>query len=102
MGQVFVDRSSKKARKEVINMIRDHAANPCSPPLLIFPQGTVTNTLTITQFKCGAFIPGVTVLPTAVHYGNRFCDMVLLEGLFSSSLHIMSQFINFASIEFSE
>eukprot|EP01083_Nonionella_stella_P116359 345709_1 len=102
MGQVFVDRSSKKARKEVINMIRDHAANPCSPPLLIFPQGTVTNTLTITQFKCGAFIPGVTVLPTAVHYGNRFCDMVLLEGLFSSSLHIMSQFINFASIEFLE
>jgi len=100
LGVVWVDRSSKAARKEVINVIKRHAANHDNPPLIIFPQGTCSNTQTITQFKPGAFIPAVPVLPTAIHYTNCFCDMALLSGLAVEGLHICCQFVNFVRVEF--
>eukprot|EP01084_Bolivina_argentea_P207044 353344_1 len=100
IGVVYIDRSSKAARREVVNTIKKHAQNPNSVPLAIFPQGTCSNTKTLTQFKCGAFIPGVKVLPTAVVYTNWFCDMALLGGLFLEGVHACCQFINFARIKF--
>ena len=100
IGCVFVDRSTKSARREVINIIKRHCEKEHNPPLCIFPQGTNSNTLTLTQFKPGAFIPGVTCLPTAIHYTNCFSDMAMFRGLFFEGLHAACQFINFARIEF--
>ena len=102
MGCVWIDRSSKKARKEVINTIKRHAENDNNPPLGIFPQGTCSNTMTLTQFKAGAFIPGVTVLPIAIHYTNCLFDLSLLGGLFTNGICACCQFINFARVEFLE
>lgn len=102
LGVVWVDRSTKKARRGVIDTIKKYAENDNNPPLGIFPQGTCSNTQTLTQFKCGAFIPGATVLPTAIHYTNCFCDMALLGGLAINGIHTCCQFINFARIEFME
>ena len=48
LGVVWVDRGTKKARKGVIQSIKKHVANDNNPPLGIFPQGTCSNTLTIT------------------------------------------------------
>ena len=102
LGCVFVDRSTKSARRELINIIKKHCENEDNPPLCIFPQGTNSNTKMLTRFKPGAFIPGVACLPTVIHYENHFCDLTLFGGLVFNAFHVSCQFINFARIEFLE
>ena len=69
------------------------------PPLVIFPEGTTSNTLTMTMFKTGAFGPENAVQPVCISYNNRYGDCMYLDDL-QSIVQLGSQFINFVTVSF--
>merc|ERR1712176_894077 len=40
------------------------------PPVLIFPEGTTTNGLSLLRFKSGGFLAGAPVQPVVLTYGG--------------------------------
>jgi hypothetical protein len=124
MGTIWVQRSTGAGRKGALHQIRDYQSSQrtigrtpkrgenCAdrfwltektprPPLMIFPEGTTSNMLTLTQFKTGAF-GGLPVQPVLLHYTNRLADCSFLSSQAFTALHLGCQFINFVSITYME
>ena len=93
-GLIFKESGNFGGTKLIINHI-----NLNKRPLMIAPEGTITNGTKLVDFKLGAFNPMVPVQPIILRYPNKvsvsWCDISL--GL--SMYNILTQFINYASIE---
>merc|ERR1719399_1901035 len=72
MNFIFVDRGSKDSRQATLKAIQDHVESwkPGDRPLLIFPEGTTSNGTGLTDFRKGAFVPGVPVRPILLSYAG--------------------------------
>jgi len=101
LGGVFLDRENANERQQVREQIKEYQRNTTLPPLVIFPQGTVSNSKTLTVFKTGAFTEE-PVQPVALHFTNYFADMLLSPSAGFSLIHALCQFINFLHVEFLE
>ena len=64
---VFVTRHAANSKKNVHDLIKNQAAEPSWPQLLLFPEGTVTNAKALINFKVGAFKPLLPVQPVLIH-----------------------------------
>lgn len=70
---ILVPRTKEQAarlprpRTQLVNRAQDPAAIHF-PPVLLFPEGTTSHPGTVMQFQNGAFLPGRTVQPVALHY----------------------------------
>eukprot|EP00929_Paragymnodinium_shiwhaense_P000909 TRINITY_DN101102_c0_g1_i1.p1 TRINITY_DN101102_c0_g1~~TRINITY_DN101102_c0_g1_i1.p1 ORF type:complete len:516 (-),score=127.30 TRINITY_DN101102_c0_g1_i1:45-1568(-) len=74
MDTIFVDRQDPDSRQETMRAIRGHCTSwrDGDRPLLIFPEGTVSNGEGILPFKKGAFVSGVPVRPVVIVYTGTF------------------------------
>eukprot|EP00768_Dysnectes_brevis_P003610 gnl/Dysnectes_brevis/2567_a3092_1228.p1 GENE.gnl/Dysnectes_brevis/2567_a3092_1228~~gnl/Dysnectes_brevis/2567_a3092_1228.p1 ORF type:complete len:351 (+),score=129.84 gnl/Dysnectes_brevis/2567_a3092_1228:26-1054(+) len=74
MPCVFVDREDPHSREKTKREITRIATEDGYTPLVLFPEGTTTNTTALIKFKLGAFIPGKPVLPCIIRVSTRFVD----------------------------
>jgi len=73
---IFVNLKSDASRKACKEAIAARASSSWTGrPLMIFPEGRITNGKALIQFKLGAFIPGQPVLPVILRYPNRYFDL---------------------------
>ena len=72
---IFVDRKDAASKAAAGQALRDRAKAPGWPPLLIFPEGTVTNGRALISFKPGAFAIGEPVQPIVLQYGRKPVDV---------------------------
>eukprot|EP01059_Diplonema_ambulator_P013544 TRINITY_DN2405_c0_g1_i1.p1 TRINITY_DN2405_c0_g1~~TRINITY_DN2405_c0_g1_i1.p1 ORF type:complete len:553 (+),score=136.43 TRINITY_DN2405_c0_g1_i1:88-1746(+) len=72
---IFVERSNKKDKNSVIDVIKSRASQPGWPAVAMFPEGTTTNGKALINFKRGAFMPGVPVQPVAFEFPNSDVDI---------------------------
>jgi len=104
---IFVDRKnpeSKQACKEAI-AFRADPGNWKGAPVMIFPEGTVTNGKTLIQFKLGPFAPGQPVQPVVVQYPARHFNFTWVgrnSSMGMNILRMMLQFTNFCTVTFLE
>jgi 1-acyl-sn-glycerol-3-phosphate acyltransferase len=72
IGCIFVDRNDKTNRGNSLNQVVDKQRNIYSgedtSKLLIFPEGTTTNTTSIIQFKKGAFVTKLPIKPIVIKF----------------------------------
>jgi lysophosphatidylcholine acyltransferase/lyso-PAF acetyltransferase len=100
---VFVDRTDTASRagcKEIIQM-RAQDDWP-GPPMMIFPEGVITNGTALIQFKAGAFAPGRPVTPVCLrypwkHYNPSGCGKNYHVHI--AFLRTLLQFANFCQID---
>ena len=79
---IGVDRESPEARKATAEEICRRVQWPPEKeqqygrfrPMIIFPEGTCTNTSCMVEFRLGAFQPGVAVQPIVLRYPYRHYD----------------------------
>lgn len=71
---VWFDREEGRDRRAVQQLLRDHVADGSKEPMLVFPEGTCTNSQYCIMFKKGSFELGATVYPIAMRYRHRFGD----------------------------
>lgn len=100
---IFVDRrnpDSKHACKDAI-ALRADPERWRGNPLLIFPEGTVTNGKQLIQFKTGPFAPGKPVTPVLIQYPNKNYDFTWVgenTNLGTTFLRMMLQFQNHCTV----
>ena len=70
METVFVDRQKSDSRQAAKAAIK-RAVQPNRPPLVVFPEGTFTNGLSLMSWKVGAFEPGLQVQPVGIRYPHK-------------------------------
>ena len=63
---VFIARQAADSRKNVHDLIKNRAAEPSWPQVLIYPEGTVTNARALINFRVGAFKPLLPVQPVLI------------------------------------
>lgn len=71
---VWFDREQGHERRRVQFLLKDHVQNGENEPMLVFPEGTCTNTQYCIMFKKGSFELGATVYPVAMRYRKEFGD----------------------------
>ena len=70
---VYVSRSDRDSRRKAVDAITRRAKSSGNwPQIIIFPEGTMTNTSRLIKFKHGAFIPGVPVQPVFLEFNNSW------------------------------
>lgn len=100
---IFVDRQSTESRQTCKELIQARAqADWSGPPLMIFPEGVITNGEALIQFKAGAFAPGQPVTPVCLrhrwrHYNPSGCGKN--HNPPKALLRTMFQFSNFCQID---
>jgi len=74
MGVLFVDRTSSNSRQATQDAIANHCAtwNVGEKPVLIFAEGTTSNSKMVIPFKKGAFTSGHPVRPSLMVYTGRW------------------------------
>lgn len=100
---VSIDRSTHHGRQYALQQIENRSERNDLPPLLVFPQGTTTNSLCLTGFKKGAFIGGVPVQPVCIRY--KCNQMDLYFGTRSMAYYILwslCQFVNRVEYDYLE
>lgn len=75
MQPILIDRNTSNGRKQAIQDIANHLADPVYPPLLIFPEGTTSNQEFLTKFKVGSFSSGLPCLPVTLKYPFKHFDV---------------------------
>jgi 1-acyl-sn-glycerol-3-phosphate acyltransferase len=73
------------------------------PHLLIFPEGTTTNTDALLSFKAGAFRPFAPIQPVAVKYPNRYYDPSWVsegKGLYGIILSLLTQLFSRVQVHY--
>jgi len=100
---ILVDRSNKESRhccKEIL----EARAGPAwyGPPVMVFPEGVITNGKALVQFKLGAFSAGQPVTPVCLKYPWRHynpsgcgknCSMPI------AVVRMLLQFANYCEID---
>ncbi len=71
---VWFDREEGRDRRSVQRLLKEHVSNPEKEPMLVFPEGTCTNSDFCIMFKKGSFELDTTVYPIAMKYKKRFGD----------------------------
>ena len=70
---VLVARGERNSRRKAVFDIRQRAGTAGKwPQIVIFPEGLCTNRKALITFKPGAFIPGSSIQPVLIEYGNKF------------------------------
>ncbi|KAF2368877.1 Phospholipid/glycerol acyltransferase [Trinorchestia longiramus] len=88
---IWFDRSNSKDRSDVTRRLKEHAANPDLPPILIFPEGVCVNNTSVVQFKKGAFEVDSVIYPVAIRFDSRFGDAFWWQdAFFSYVLYMMT------------
>ncbi|EAY23715.1 Acyltransferase family protein [Trichomonas vaginalis G3] len=62
---VFVDRSKTQGATQQIS---DYAEDPTRLPVVVFPEGKVTNGDALLAFRTGIFVSGVPIQPITIRY----------------------------------
>ena len=74
---IFINRESMEDRNHVIDLIKKRSDlikhNEHIAPLLIFPEGTVSNGRTLMTFKRGAFLTGDLLKIYTLKYNADGC-----------------------------
>jgi hypothetical protein len=65
---ILVHRESKAKAHKAANDIRERAQSGRWPHILIFPEGTTTNSRALIAFRVGGFLPGVPVQPVSMSH----------------------------------
>ncbi|CAE7309717.1 Lpcat2b, partial [Symbiodinium pilosum] len=103
---IFVDRNNPESRRSCKEAIQARTVESWSgPPMMIFPQGVITNGSALTQFNVGAFSPGKAVVPVCLrypwrHYNPAGCGQNHALGI--ALLRTMLQFTNECQIDILE
>eukprot|EP00128_Syssomonas_multiformis_P017005 Colp12_sorted_trinity150504_noHs@3629 len=100
---IMVQREDRNARKTVLEAINQRTRSGEYLPLMVFPEGTTTNTSCIMQFKRGAFVPGMPVQPFTLRYPSQHLSVSWTHdspGLVGIGLRLLCQFYNRAEVEF--
>ena len=64
---IFISRGSKSSKETTKELLVKRGSSGSEfPPVLIFPEGTTTNGVSVSQFKVGAFLAGAKVQPVAL------------------------------------
>jgi glycerol-3-phosphate O-acyltransferase 3/4 len=71
---IWFERSAASDRRHVLDRLREHAADPHTLPILIFPEGTCINNTSVMMFKKGSFEVGAPIYPVAIKFDPRFGD----------------------------
>lgn len=71
---VWFDREEGRDRRSVHHLLKEHVSDGRKEPMLVFPEGTCTNSDYCIMFKKGAFELDATVYPIALKYKKRFGD----------------------------
>lgn len=71
---VWFDRDEGSDRKAVQRLLREHVHDGTKEPMLVFPEGTCTNSEYCVMFKKGSFELGAEVHPIAMRYRRRYGD----------------------------
>lgn len=75
---IFAGRSESQSSSESASeLFRKRAADPSSPPILIFSEGTTSNGRFVMPFKSGAFAPALPIQPCALSYPVSPCGVSL-------------------------
>ena len=73
---IYLNRSDEKDRSKVLDLIKERTARIKEKgdlfPLLIFPEGTITNGRTLMNFKKGAFFSGDLIKIYVVKYNSDY------------------------------
>ncbi|XVE86272.1 hypothetical protein DITRI_Ditri18aG0022100 [Diplodiscus trichospermus] len=89
-------RFSPPSRKNVVNEIKRRASCDAFLRVLLFPEGTTTNTKVLISFQLGAFIPGHLIQPIVVRYPHvNFDQSWGLISLAKLMFRMFTQFHNF-------
>ena len=72
---VNVDRSTGAARLDAAKTIMRRATDCSKQPLVIYPEGTVSNGRSLLRFKSGAFAAGAPVQPVVLSCQSPACDL---------------------------
>lgn len=71
---VWFDREEGNDRRAVTRLLQEHVRDGTKEPMLVFPEGTCTNSEYCIMFKKGSFDLGAEVYPIAMRYRKRFGD----------------------------
>eukprot|EP00177_Eucheuma_denticulatum_P004352 GFKZ01007908.1.p1 GENE.GFKZ01007908.1~~GFKZ01007908.1.p1 ORF type:complete len:571 (+),score=48.53 GFKZ01007908.1:245-1957(+) len=71
---IWFDREEGNDRRVVQRLIQEHVRDENKEPMLVFPEGTCTNSAYCIMFKKGSFELGADVYPIAMRYRRRFGD----------------------------
>jgi len=100
---VFVDRDNAESRHSCKEAIQARASKDWTgPPMMIFPEGVLTNGDALVQFKVGAFSCGQPVTPVCLKYSWRSYNPsgVGRNGHIGMAiLRMMLQFANYCEID---
>lgn len=96
-GSIFIT-----PKKNTIDQIIDRVNDDTNPyPLAIAPEGTVSAGKALLKFKSGAFIPLKPVQPVLLRYPNKHLNMSFTKKTaLLTTFRILTQFVNYATIEF--
>ena len=99
MGVIWIDNKTATGSLNAKDIISQKIENENIPPVLIFPQGTTTNTQALTMFKTGAFLTGMPVLPVTIRFTNKFGDLSFFgDNILLDAIIPWCQFINYGCI----
>lgn len=77
---IFIERESEENREKVVELIKERAErihrHEDIPPLMIFPEGTVTNGRSLMSFKKGAFITGDPIKIFTLKYNPHWTQII--------------------------
>ena len=76
ISSIFVNRKKKDSKDHAAQVIRERANDPEWPQVLMWPEGTTHNRLSIVKMKAGAFYPGLPVQPIAVKWDHGNWDTI--------------------------
>jgi len=101
---IFVDVTSKASKDACKRAIAMRASSTWTgAPLLIFPEGRITNGSVLIQFKAGAFMPGQPVQPVILRYPHTFYNPVGQSGangaIICGVIRMLTQFYNRVEVE---
>ena len=100
MKSVPVDRNSDDGRRRAMVEIQRRAADPSSPPLVVFPTACCCNCRQLIHFKRGAFEPLCPIQPIGIAYPSRHYDMKLSKWALWDLYRSVCQFTNTMTVTF--
>lgn len=77
VGQcILVDRFNPNSRHDSLEELKRRAkeVSKWNCRVMLFPEGTTTNSRALISFKLGAFLCGVPLQPCIFQFKNKYCD----------------------------